>query len=375
MSGQHASIPPSGAPIWGHCSGYLSVMHKAGDFDTDATRAGTASHWVFSESIIQNLDPEDFIGLADPDGTIVDESMAKGAESMVDMVRKDLDRYPGGVLYVEQRVHMPDIHPDNWGTFDYAYIVPAIKLVILGDYKHGHLEVSPERNLQLVDYLKGLENFVGHTFDGWRIDLKICQPYAYSPHGPVKVWQANRADIVPLWVQLSEQAHSAPHMTVGAHCKYCPIVGRCSAARKAGYSVISYVQQPFEVDTMDGADLEAERDLLAVGKRLLEARMEDIEEQIFNRLRKGETGMGLTIRTTAGRAKWKEKESVVIVALKSVGLDVSKEAAITPTQAKDKAKTDAQRKAVKGLQHRPGGKAELVKLKDSPAQRAFGSNQ
>ncbi|AAQ96573.1 hypothetical protein [Vibrio phage VP16C] len=375
MGGQHASIPPSGAPIWGHCSGYLGVMHKVADFDTDATRAGTASHWAFSEAVLNDLDAEDYIGHADPDGTIVDEGMAHGAQLMVDMVREDMEKHPGGQLYIEQRVYMPDIHPDNWGTLDYAYVLPAIKRVILGDYKHGHLEVSPERNLQLVDYLKGLENLVGYTFDGWRIDLKVCQPYAYSPHGPKKVWQASRADIVPLWAQLSEQAHSDPHMTTGKHCRYCPLVGRCSAARQAGYSLISYVKEPFEVDTMTGADLEAERDILTEGSVILKARLEDIEEQLQNRLRKGEKGIGLTLRQTTGRAKWTQSDKVVITALKSIGLDVSKETTITPTQAKDKAKTEAQKAAVKALQRRPNGKIELVKLKDSPAHRAFGANQ
>ena len=348
-------------------------MHKVADHDTDATRAGTASHWAFSEAVLNDMDAEDYIGHADPDGTIVDQGMAEGAAVMVDMIRRDRERYPGGHLLIEQKVHMPDIHASNWGTLDYAYIVSALKLVILGDYKHGHMEVSPAGNLQLVDYLKGLENYAGHTFDGWTIELKICQPYAYSPQGAVKVWQCTRADVLPLWQQLHDQAHSDPHMSPGAHCKYCPIVGRCSAARKAGYSVISYVQEPFEVDTMTGTDLVTEREILLIGAKLLGARLADIEDQIFNRIRKGEKDMGLTLRTTAGRSKWTQSDDVVIAALNTLGLDVSKKTTITPTQAEKLAKTPAQIAAVKGLNHRPGGKLELIKLKDSPAHLAFGS--
>ncbi|AUR81608.1 protein of unknown function DUF2800 [Vibrio phage 1.009.O._10N.261.51.C9] len=374
MGGQHASIAPSAAPIWGHCSGYLAIKHLAADHDTDHTRAGTASHWVFEQAAVSGLDAEDYIGEADPSGTIVDEGMAEGAQAMVDMVNVIRDEHPHGDELIEERVYMANIHADNWGTLDYARVMLDKRLIILGDYKHGHGVVDVEKNLQLIDYAMGLMNSYGLTLETNQdlvFEFRICQPFAYSPQGPVKTWRATVRELMPIWRQLSVRAHEDPQMTVGSHCRYCPIVGACSAARQAGYSVIDYAGMPFAIDNMSGADLAAERKILQVGLKLLAARAEDIDEQLKHRLKQGEKGTGLALKGTSGRAKWLENETTVIATLKTLGLDVSKPAALTPTQVKAKATTDAQRKALAALQHRPGGKLELIDAGDTPSARAF----
>ncbi len=375
MGGQHASIAPSAAGIWGYCSGYLSIAHLAADHDTDSTRAGTASHWVALDECARNdMDAEDYIGVADPDGTIVDEGTAEGAQAMVDMIKSLREQYPNADELIEHRVYMYNIHPNNWGTLDYARVMLDKNLIVIGDYKHGHREVGAVRNLQLIDYAMGVLNSYGLTLETNQslvFEFRICQPFAYSPEGPVKVWRATVAELMPVWRMLAEQANADPHMTVGMHCRDCPAVGRCSAARRACYSVMDYTAQPFLIDNMDGADLATERKLLQVAAKLVDVRLSDIEEQLLHRVKNGDTESGLALKATSGRAKWREKDETVIATFNTVGMDVSKLATITPTQAQKMAKTEAQRKALEAMQHRPGGKLELIDAADKPAAIAF----
>ncbi|BAV81080.1 gp67 [Vibrio phage CKB-S1] len=378
MSGQHASIAPSAAGIWGNCSGYLAVKHVAADHDTDQTRAGTASHWVYEQCVVDGYDPEDLVGHQDPHGTVVDDGMAEGARHMVEMVEQLREQYPDGDELVEHRVYMPQVHDNNWGTLDYSRAMIAQRLIVLGDYKHGHREVSAERNLQLVDYALGLLNHYGLDL-GQNLDLviefRICQPFAYSPQGPVKTWRATVEQLLPVWRQLHDRANEAPLMTVGKYCRDCPAVGRCMAAIRAGYSVIDYTGEPFEIADMTGQELAVERNILQTGLKLLEARLSDVDDQLMHRLKQGEAGTGLALKGTSGRAKWLNDDQTTVNALATLGLDVSKPAAITPTQAAKLAKTDEQRKAIAAMQHRPGGKLEIVNAADKPAARAFSNKE
>lgn len=374
MSGQHASLPPSAAPIWGNCSGYLSAIIGQPDSESEASRAGTASHWVVSESLEHGGEPSEFLGLTDPDGTVVDDGMVEGAQVMVDMVRGLQPLYP--LALVEQRVYMPQIHENNWGTLDSCQASEDLRKFVLSDYKHGHAPVSPVRSLQLADYALGVLNHYGISLqDPATLDIafefRICQPFAYSPEGPIKIWYTTVRELMPLWHQLHVQAHSDPHMTVGKHCRYCPAVGKCEAARNAMYSVIEYCQEPYVIDSMTGAELATEREILAAGAIILQARRDAIEDDLMHRLKAGASDTGLAIKGTVGRAAWTMPEPQVIAIMKSVGLDVSKPAALTPTQVKKLAKTEHQVAALEAINGRPGGKLVIVSADDKPSAKAF----
>ena len=87
----HAPLPPSSAACWVQCGRSVSLCEQFPQEDTDATREGTAAHWVLSERLQGR---EVRVGQLDPDGTPVDRDMilaaeefAKHIQGVVDVVR------------------------------------------------------------------------------------------------------------------------------------------------------------------------------------------------------------------------------------------------------------------------------------------------
>jgi len=119
--------------------------------DTEDTRAGTAAHWVMADKLtalvrhhkagtpMEQLDTDCtmYLGRQAPNGVIVDEGIAEGAQVMVDDVMEVCRRFDClRDLLIEHRVYMPKIHPENWGTLDAGVYLPQRRVLFLWDYKN-----------------------------------------------------------------------------------------------------------------------------------------------------------------------------------------------------------------------------------------------
>lgn len=382
---QHASKPPSGANIWGNCSAGGQYLALCPNSDTAETLAGTASHWVWSESLTHDREPNSYLGERDPDNTLIDTAMVEGAQGMLTLSQDYIRRYPDYLRHVETRVHMPQIHNDNWGTCDFSLVKPDHSHFITVDYKSGRRSVSVKRCLQLVDYALGFVNLttIGKSFalsalppllQGVRFTFVVYQPFSYDNCGPVKVWETTADELLPIWYQLHTMAHAEPAMTTGRHCRDCPRVMRCSAARKAGYNLMDYVEHPPELDDMDNAALGLEYDTLTRGMDLLKGRISDLHDELQARVHGGQVGTGYALQTRTGRSKskWLHEDATVITALGQLGLDIDRgQTAVTPAQALTKAKTQEQRDLIKTLRQPSTTYAELVRLEDHRAASTF----
>ena len=129
---EHAPLPASGAPIWGNCSGHILARADYPDFETEDTRRGTAGHWV-AAVVLQSYTATDgrpllncakLVGQTAPNGYVIDDEVADGAQVYVDDVLQ-VCQQTGGLrsLLIEHRVFMPEIHQHNWGTLDTALVL------------------------------------------------------------------------------------------------------------------------------------------------------------------------------------------------------------------------------------------------------------
>lgn len=388
---EHAVLAPSSAPIWGYCSGSVRAQAGRPDKPSQDQRDGDAAHWVVAECLNAyksgqegaRLLCSDWVDDVDPAGTVITHEHAEGAQVMVTDVLKTVQQLGASVrdLMIEFRVSMPRIHEQNGGTFDCAIIIPKLFLIILWDYKNGHAERVAREDFQMIDYAEGLVELLGLTgLDDqvWTIDFRIVQPFCYRGNGPVSRWEVKLSDLRAHFNWLSQQAHEAlsasPTLTPGKHCRYCKAVLDCPATRRGVYDLIDFARTPYEMEVMSPEDRVAERKILRDGLKVIEARLETLEDLHVAELKAGKGGGGLTFENSYGREKWAVADSVAIAMAAQFGVDISKGAAVTPKQARAKAPpamAEAFETAMKSISHTPTNGYKLVAVEDSKTAAAF----
>lgn len=398
VANAHAPLAPSSAPQWANCSG--SVMANASVPDTEAprTRAGSASHWVVAECLARwkagnGSVANDWLGATCPEnGVVIDEEMAEGAQVFIDNALEIAERHDAvHLMLIEQKVKMPHIHPDNYGTldlaipllnFDEAGRVVAGKIYLI-DYKYGHRENKAFANYQLLDYLQGLCDL--YQIDGQaeqfiEVEFQIVQPFCYHATNRIDVWTesiANLRSYVNQMIAKAAEAFVNPTFTSGPWCRDCKAIHRCGTAQKGNYSLIDYVNDPCVILNMSGRDLAVERNILAQGVITTKARLEALDEELKHRLGKGEAAdSGYALETVYGNLAWDVPQEQAVALASLFKVDASKVAILTPTQTIALASREMKpllKQAMKTVSSRPPGGLKLIEAKDSFTARAFSS--
>jgi len=386
MITEHAPLAPSSAPQWGFCTGSVAANRAAPDLVSERAREGTASHWV-GEQVLNTwrkartdvLLCSDLIGRAAPNGVVIDEEMAEGADVWVRDVLDVANRH--GALQrieVERRVHMPTVHADNWGTFDSAMWLAEADTLYVWDYKYGHREVNAVGNLQLIDYAIGLHHEISiHTNPDTRIVLRVVQPYCYHAPEQISEWVVSAAVLQGWAIHLAAKANEAltnPTMSAGLYCRDCAAITRCPTARRASYSVIDYANEPYQIETLKGPDLAVERAILTKGLVAVKARLGAIEDELQLQIQGGDTTSGLTVENKQGRLAWSVPVPQAIALGEQFGIDISKPGVVTPTQAiaaMPKEMRAAFTAVSQSATARPSTGMKLVALENSKTSRAF----
>lgn len=390
MITEHAILAPSSAPQWGRCAGSVAANRNAPDVPNERTEGGTASHWVAEQLFLargtaDQIPPEYLIGQVAPNGVVVDEEMVEGAQAYYDDVIETLNGVKdsrGEQLFIEERVYMPHIHEENWGTLDAALWVPSADILYIWDYKFGHREVDAVLNLQLIDYTAGIMQKCHLMNTSTTVVMRVVQPFCYHAPKPIREWRTTVQDLQFWWVKLRDKAKNAlgehPLMEAGKHCRDCAAVARCRTARRMCYSVIDYAREPYEINSLDGSDLAAERHILDVGQAVIKARLAAIEDQLHANIASGDISSGLTIKAGEGRLGWSVPVPVVLALGSQFGADLSKDAVVTPTQAIKVVPSEmrsAFRQALPSITSRPSTGLKLIPAGDSPSARAFKSKE
>jgi hypothetical protein len=136
-------------------------------------------------------------------------------------------------LLIEARVSLEFIHPEAFGTLDYALVDHFGTLDIM-DFKYGVHLVSPKENKQLIFYALGLAHKFNWNFA--RARLTIIQPRARGYDGPL-IWETSILDLksyVPHYRKVIERAETeTTTYKEGNHCFFCKGKVRCPLKTKA----------------------------------------------------------------------------------------------------------------------------------------------
>lgn len=370
---EHAFLAPSSADIWGAPDGCLAYPRMAALYpdeeDTPESREGTAAHWYLEETLRGGRVS---VGDMAPNGHPVTQEMVECAEDLladVESWRFDC----AGMVLIEQRVHMPSIHPTlNWGTLDIAGVDLAAKKIRHRDYKFGHRYVDAYENLQCVDYVVGIERHFGITItEEWVIEIGIFQPRCYHPEGPRKIWTCSGARFLELKDSLAYRARKATEpdapFNTGQHCRDCSARYDCPALHLAGGASVDLSMRgvPQKLTPVK-AGLVRAHIVGAIAR--LEALQSGIDAQIEAYIRKGLQVPGVEMKPSEGREFWTAPVEEVRALGELLGKELVKLTPITPKQARD-LHIDAA--VISAYSDRRTGKMKVATVENNRAAKAF----
>ncbi|HWI05617.1 MAG TPA: DUF2800 domain-containing protein [Acidimicrobiales bacterium] len=368
----HAILAPSSAARWVACAGsvLLAALYPETEESPEAAE-GTATHWAAQELLAgRAID----VGLVAPNGVVLSDEMAEGAEMYVDHIDDTLKRFglDRSALRVEQRVSISAIHSENWGTPDAWFYDHATRTLVIFDFKFGHRFIEVFENWQLIDYAAGIVDGLGLDDQATRVEFWIVQPRSYHRDGPVRSWSTVASDLRALWNKLRNAAEAAMRpgaaCTPNPECEYCPGRHACEAAQNAAYRAADLARSSVPLE-LDAGAISLELRILQRAEQAIKARRTGLEEQALNRLKRGEAIPGLATESTTGREAWSKPVPEVVALGQLFSIDLVKPATITPAQAR---KAGLPAGIVAAYAERPARGLALVYDDGTQARKVFG---
>ena len=273
---------------------------------------GTIAHEHAANWLIDNKEPE------------MPEEMARA----VSMYVKDVRLIPGD-REVEQRVNIPGIHPQCWGTPD--AVTRNGKRLWLWDFKYGYGIVEVFMNWQLLTYACGVSK------PGDEIHLRIVQPRVWHKQGPVREWVITHDGLQFYGQQLRKAAAVAmgdnPQTVPGPHCRYCSARHTCKSARRVCLDGADYAAEASTEELSDRA-IGKEIETLRWAQELISYRLTGLEADAFERLRSGKRCDGIEVSQSTGRLEWSCSPEDIVAMADILSVDVRKAPElVSPRQA------------------------------------------
>lgn len=286
----HSPLGASGTYRWFNCPGSVALIEslKVGGMAEEASEyasAGTSAHDIAAICLTSNSEAADCVGFYDN----YDEDDATAVQVYLDGVRKVIAEQNAPVqVLVEERFHLPEVHPDFFGTTD-CTIVGELRAWVK-DYKHGAgIAVDAKGNSQLRQYAVGALYRTPHwQNDDYMVGIYIYQPRAFHPDGPVRREWTTVGEL-KRWLEdewlANARATEAPDAALnpGAWChkSFCSARTRCPALRALIKRVAAIT--PEEIKAMDDWEL----GLMAQECAIAASMKKLFDEEVFNRLRAG----------------------------------------------------------------------------------------
>jgi hypothetical protein len=215
---------------------------------------GTACHTVAGMCLASGQDAIEFVGrmidveLNDGKTTEVEfdeHEHAEGVQVYLDTIRAD-KAARGGKLFIEQKFHLSDLHPDFWGTADcvslgtddilrvYDLKMGRGKIVEVVTVTAGKRQVNKQLGFYALGALQTFARVVG-SIGVQEVELVVIQPRAAHKDGAVRRAIVTVAELRALGSDLVMAAKLCqepnPTFVAGDHCTFCKAAGTCKTLR------------------------------------------------------------------------------------------------------------------------------------------------
>ena len=330
----HDRLSPSSGHRWFLCAGSPREEAKYPDTTNPAAIDGTHSHTLLEGCLVNDCSADDYIGqeLEDHEGKfVVDAERAERVNFALGYIRARAVSLDGPVaIRSESKVNPAPLmlRDDCGGTADAILVGNDIVEVI--DYKDGMSPVSAQDNIQMILYALGvLAEYQLGIFK--HIRMTIIQPkLRVQGHPGISHYDVDH-DYMTRWCADLVQAAAAtdsPHapLTPGeTQCNWCKAKGNCAAysqmalgAAQVMFQDVGLAQQSASKDP-NSLTVEQLVEIMEA-KPLITQFLKGVEEEVFNRLERGEKIPGLKLVFGRGTRKWNGSDEEIADKLKRMGV-------------------------------------------------------
>lgn len=338
MMTTHSFFPPSGAKAWRKCAMWPTMNQNYPQEDTEASKEGTAAHWV-AWGLHSGLGMDE--GMEAPNGVIVTAEMLDGAEMLVDEMNR---QFPDGLMQVEQTLPISTIHQSCFGTPDVWGFDAKTRVLRCIDYKFGHRFVDEFENEQGIAYIEGAIQSLSEQLDigpgdldqKITVEFTVVQPRCFYKGKPIRTWSFKGSDIRGIVNDLHRAAEAAlepePMAVTNTECGDCPGRHVCAVFQKAIYADMETSGHSIPFD-LPPAAASLELALLERAMDRMKGRITGLQMQVEANARNGLPTPWHALETTYGRAKWTLPDDQIIAIGQMYGKSLSKPGVVTPNQA------------------------------------------
>ena len=387
----HAPLAPSSAAQWRWCAGSVSLSLGIGDEDTDASRDGTAAHWVCEQILLSYMQSEggiklypDLVGTQAPNGVMVDDEMYDAALTYVQEIL-GVCNTTGllSKLHIEQSMTMPEIHQQCWGTPDCWAFHPESMTLYLWDFKYGHGSVLAYENWQMICYALGalrqgdVTNGQPLGEHGIKVVIRVVQPRCYDGLGPTREWVLScgselRSYVNQLRMAAEKVFNNQSQCVTGEWCKNCDGAHHCPALVNATANIIDRSSDVLPLTSTD-VGLVYELDQVDHALLLLKQRKDALEAEAEHRIRDGMLLPGRSMEQGYGNNAWNKPPAEVAALGELMGVNLwAPQQLLTPAKAiQEFKKINVDAAVISSYYQRPKTKMKLVKDDGSKAKQIF----
>ncbi|HRQ13038.1 MAG TPA: DUF2800 domain-containing protein [Promineifilum sp.] len=328
--------------------------------DTTVRDEGTAAHYMIQAAREKHFTPLELVDRKAPNGVYMSAEMGEHVESYLAHL------HPHGV--VEQDTTLVT---EKWrvnGRADYIYFDPTTHILHVYDFKYGWSIVEPIENYTLIYHAWAFAQVMG--LQPVAYNFAICQPRPGHWEGPFREWQIDAVAFAGfarnIWFALTEP-NSELH--TGNHCRRCPALADCGAARSATMNAIDYSEHAYK-DNLAAEATSFELDQIARAEAMLKARKQALEEHAMMLLALGEIVPNYSLEIGQGNRKWKDGIDAATVKIMT-GIDVTKPGMVTPAEAE---RRGVNKMVTNSLTERPSTGKKLVRVDaNRKAKHIFGN--
>ncbi len=379
------TLPPSHANVWGRCAGAPTLWQHVPKTESQDAKDGTAAHWV-AATILRAYKQvgagiplgADFVGKADPKGTVIQQWMYDAAMVYV-MDVLDFCGQHGCLqdLHIEESMISSGISQAVKGPADCWVYVKG--MIVIWDFKSGHRYVDPTWAYQFVCYLDAiiqLHKIDGHLDQRLNVEFRVVMPRCHTTSDPVVSFAFKASDARAHIMSLRNQAQLAlgpdPQLFAGKHCLDCRSPHICPLARKVDLIAVDYMETAIP-DKLTAEGISFELNLLRWLEKISDARMDALEAEAAARIARGEFIPGFLLESGLGKRRFVQDATLIIDNTKMLwGVDLSETAKpCTPSEAERRFKAAGYPIEAIPTTDRPSLPPKLVAADDSKAKLLF----
>lgn len=319
------SLTASELPRFMACNG-SRLLGGSPPFNPDRSMAdeGDAVHWLIEQVFKGHHTADELVDRKAPNGVFITGDMVEDSQEYLDAIAGHGDvevktSYAGEGWEIRGRA--------DWLTFDWN-----TRTLHIADFKYGWKIVEPENNWTLLSHaFSQMSAIHGECV---KVRLAIYQPRPYHPRGKMREWVISYDELMGYWQQLQAAlSNPSDQLQTSQYCYKCPSMSQCPAKQIADMNAIDTANVAFNSE-VDNTMLAWMLDNLSRAQEVLKQSQDAYEDLALHRLRAGQAINGYTAQTSKGKTQWNEGMTADVVQMLT-GVDVSKQAMITPNQAKN----------------------------------------